>query len=427
DERFLPSNARYKVMRDLDFNNRIISPVPSANGDSVLSSHGFAGTFDGNGYEFKNMKIENLRTDEGKGTGLFAQLANHGVLKNIILSDSVTVHGDTKNVGGLVGFVVGGTITNIVSQAEVKSSNDTNEGINSTGGIIGQVLPATGTFLKLEKLENYKNVTAIGGNIGGVIGFYNAAVSLKDLYNEGTISSNAIAQTGVARVGGIIGNMTFTKGITLTNIVNAGSFSDFSAFSDSNGTAALLRVGGLVGYMFAESNVSFKNFYNLSRITLTSEQKAIKHGGLVGSVEGGNTFNSIFISFDTGFNIGEIPVTKEGFSNGVILHVELGKNIKFDFFNIFIARSNPINVLLLTGASIPDGGIAYHDRVTDFSENTEHIQYWDSNNQFVANLPAGFDTKIWAIGTNRKSLQGGLKPRNTKRPVIIGLGEGKNL
>ena len=161
------------------------------------SSSSFIGTYDGNGYEIKNIKISAITNVKRENNGLFGYGSSNATLKNIIVS-SGEINGNGAYTGGIVGRIEGsGQVKNCVNFATINSSFVTiNSSLNSVGGIAGRI----GTEAIIENCANYANVTGYN-NVGGIVG--NAAAT------SSTISKCyvdlIVTVKGNSGVGGIAG------------------------------------------------------------------------------------------------------------------------------------------------------------------------------------------------------------------------------
>ncbi|MEE0958132.1 MAG: hypothetical protein UH734_08680, partial [Ruminococcus sp.] len=135
-------DGNYKLMNDIDlsedtaqggdwdFGGRGWEPIGS---NGVYSgSIPFTGTFDGNGYEIKGLRINVNSLPSGTGNahvGLFAK--NAGTIKNLVVSGSVSAGLQTLYVGAIAGYN-SGVIENCVNAASVSATYS-----KYVGGITG--------------------------------------------------------------------------------------------------------------------------------------------------------------------------------------------------------------------------------------------------------------------------------------------------
>ena len=195
------------------------APIGIYQQDVVLNA--FNGTFDGQGYEIRDLFIN--RPDED-GVGLFLAVEG-GVIKNVgVVNARVT--GGYVNVGGLAGFNAG----------NVSSSYCTGNvtGNRSVGGLVGQ---NTGNVS-----NSYSSGSVTGNNlVGGLVG-YNREGTVSNSYSSGSV-------TGDIWVGSLVGYNE--KGIV------SNSYSDASMTGQQG-------VGGLVG---ANDGGTVRNSYSSSSVT----------------------------------------------------------------------------------------------------------------------------------------------------------------
>jgi hypothetical protein len=199
------------LMNDLDFTTAGYTELasPTANEGKGWQPIGtdddlFTGTFDGQGYEIRDLFI--YRPDES-AVGLFGVVEELGVIENVgIVNDNVTGYDDVgglvgKNkgivnnsnasgsvigqsiVGGLVGYNFFGTITDSYASSSVT-------GNTSVGGLAGK---NSGTA------SNSYSTSSVTGNVnvGGMVGENTGTVS--NSYSTGKV-------TGNVNVGGMVGD-----------------------------------------------------------------------------------------------------------------------------------------------------------------------------------------------------------------------------
>ena len=163
----------------------------------------FTGTFDGQGYEIRDMFIN--RPDESD-VALFGVVDEVGVIENVgVVKSNVTGYDD---VGGLVGWNRGTTINSYSSSSVTGDVN--------VGGLVGYNFFGTVT-------DSYSTGSVTGqNNVGGLVG-----------WNRGTTinSYSSSSVTGDVNVGGMAGKNSGTT---------SNSYSTGSVTGDVN-------VGGTVG------------------------------------------------------------------------------------------------------------------------------------------------------------------------------------
>ena len=197
----------------------ITLPVVTDGGSNWMPIQGYAGTFDGGGKTITGLTI-NKSTESN--VGLFASIAEGGMVKNLTLDDvnitassnvgaiagenrgtiencsvsgSVTGSSNNSCVGGIAGWHYGGTITDCHSSATVK-------GIAFIGGIAGQsnasitACYSTGSVTATINSNNYSYA-------GGVVGMNNNGAILTACYATGNVEGEGIS------VGGVVGDNVY--------------------------------------------------------------------------------------------------------------------------------------------------------------------------------------------------------------------------
>ena len=233
--------GNYTLMNDLDSTTAGYEELasPTANGGKGWEPIGFmggtasfTGTFDGQGYEIRDLFIN--RPDQVR-IGLFGMIDGDAVVKNLGVVD-VTVTGD-RPVGGLAGFNWA-TVSNSYSTGSVTGNED-------VGGLVGANVVGT--------LRNCYAIASVSGDeyIGGLVGRSEDA-AVYDSHSSGNV-------IGHSSVGGLIGaNIqlsvpdSYSAGsATGTNSVSILiEFDELGTVSNSYSTADVTgdnNVGGLVG------------------------------------------------------------------------------------------------------------------------------------------------------------------------------------
>ncbi|MCO7175459.1 InlB B-repeat-containing protein [Sporolactobacillus kofuensis] len=245
-------SASYKLGNDIDLSSYDNwQPIGTIDNGQALS-----GTFDGDGHTISNLKINRPDLDD---VGLFAHLEN-GTVKNVKL-ENVNVNGRI-NVGGLVGFYRGDTISNSSVSGEINGSS-------YVGGLVGY---SEGTIN-----GSYSTADVIGAQeVGGLVG-----------ENDGNINTSFASGhvQGTGSVGGLVGYFQssdfdfFGDPISVNNSYASGSV------QGSNG------VGGLIGraQIFMPGSVTISNSYASGSISGTNSV-----GGITGASSGVTITNSFY-------------------------------------------------------------------------------------------------------------------------------------
>jgi len=139
--------------------------------------NGFNGTFDGNGYQIKDLYINRSDTEQ---VGLFSNVTESGIVRNVGLLD-VDMNG-AYHVGSVVG-TNSGTLENLFATGNVS-------GESKIGGLVGT---NNGTLTNSYAMVEVTGQSRVGGLVGEVI---EGTVSAS--YSTGTVS-------GEDGVGGLVG------------------------------------------------------------------------------------------------------------------------------------------------------------------------------------------------------------------------------
>ena len=141
--------------------------------------HPFKGSFDGQGYEIRDLFIN--RPDES-GVGLFGYVGVGGVIKNVNVVNATVTGG--RYVGGLVGENKG-TVSNSYSSSNVN-------GRFGIGGLMGD------NWGSVSNSYATGSVTVTEFKVGGLVGFNFGTVS--NSYSTGSVSGSE------EYVGGLVGD-----------------------------------------------------------------------------------------------------------------------------------------------------------------------------------------------------------------------------
>lgn len=273
---------------DIDFSGGL-----SENFETIGNDWGscFFGTFDGQGYVIKNLKMSTF----SQFVGLFGY-TREATLKNVIIDSSCTIETflEKRDIGIVyVGAVAGNcktnlwpcTIRNNVNMAELTFSTNTHIFDMSVGGIIGYVEPVLG-MVSIKNCANYGDISCSSfkskSYVGGIAGYFNAysslaVYSIKNCINYGNIVYDSVPYNDVF-IGGIIG---FGMNVEIENCVSSGGI-----FSIKTDTAE----GSIVGY---GDNVEVSWCYWNS--TLYNESTSAVGKGLSLSINNVSMFNEKLI------------------------------------------------------------------------------------------------------------------------------------
>ena len=179
-------SGNHALMNDLDSNtagyDELASPTANqGKGWQPIETwgHPFKGSFDGQGYEIRDLFIN--RPDES-GVGLFGYVGVGGVIKNVSVVNA-TVTG-RRYVGGLVGENKG-TVSNSYSSSNVN-------GRFGIGGLVGD------NWGSVSNSYSTGSATVAEFKVGGLVGFNFGTVS--NSYSTGSVSGSD------EYVGGLVGD-----------------------------------------------------------------------------------------------------------------------------------------------------------------------------------------------------------------------------
>ena len=286
----------------------------------------FSGRFDGLGYSIFGLNID-VAPDSGQAAGLFGVITNSSQIRNFTLNGGSISGGNY--VGAAVGSASGGVIENITNTASVSGIGTGKGGI---GGIVGRAGDTTMSGLKnigtIKGDANSENVGGIVGNmmggsltgesynLGGVTGVHNVGGIAGQATNGAQIGGgsfqifNQLNVTGGYNVGGIAGTLS---GGTITNAANhgnilakgyttetyeyntverTGSRETITAHRDNVNVA---NAGGIVG--ISNSSSKIRDVMNSGNVTSDKADgddfyKAGNVGGIVGRAQDTNITNA---------------------------------------------------------------------------------------------------------------------------------------
>lgn len=211
----------------------------------------FTGTFNGNGYVIKGLKISD---DTHKYLGLFGAI-NNATIMNLGVENANISAGENNSAGILVGgLAVANSFTSASNISNCYTTGTLNGAVYS-GGIVGIVL---GNFLKITDSYSEANITSssdsnwsdcCAGGLLGITGYGSA--NIKNCYSTGNVKNINTNTNGGRYAGGIVGNIILVKeeaDIGTTAIKNS-----FSVGKVSGGAAGAFA-GSINGYNGCLSN-----------------------------------------------------------------------------------------------------------------------------------------------------------------------------
>ncbi len=165
-----------------------------------------------NGDYIRNVTLNNLTVAGGKVTGGVVGEATNTTISNVKITGTSSVTGTGQNVGGFIGTMKGGSVTDSYNLAAVT-------GTNYVGGIAGY----TQNSAKITNVYNGGNITGSNSGkaqgIGGIVGQLYDNSTVTDALNSGTITTDNKNAGGIA---GSIGSKSTSDTSTASYVLNLG-------------------------------------------------------------------------------------------------------------------------------------------------------------------------------------------------------------
>jgi hypothetical protein len=247
---------------------------------AISTKNTHVGLFANNSGTIKNLKLDNVRINVRQGYSVryfyLGSLVgyNKGVVENIEVLDGTLFaeNGNWENgnffyVGGVIGWNESPLLDRLKNNLTI-----TTEDATSTGGLIGYISNRQST--SINSLHNFGNIVSDDFDVGGIVGYSAANVTVINSSNSANISAKG-------KVGGLMGGggpFTIDNSINLGNIRSEGSAGGLIGGTSSTNISYSYNggdiqgewgVGGLIGSSYSTVNIS-KSLNN----------------GLVSSVEG---------------------------------------------------------------------------------------------------------------------------------------------
>ncbi|MEN6386474.1 MAG: GLUG motif-containing protein [Phycisphaerales bacterium] len=219
----------------------------------------FTGNFDGQGFVIRNAKIN---TPDKSYVGLFGRVCKGGAIANLGVED-VNISGK-KCVGGLVGYISDGSISNCYVSGYVKPNSSA-----FAGGLVGFSARST-----ISDCNSNVHIIGSGMNIGGLAGCNGKRNIISNCQAFGTITDVNFSKFD-SSVGGLIGSNSGT-------IINSFAEYDIEAIVDSS--SAYFYIGGIAGDNTGKIIRSYTNS-NIS-ICTNASTATINAGGMTGLNKG---------------------------------------------------------------------------------------------------------------------------------------------
>lgn len=292
--------GNYELANDLDFTGIEFNPL------FLTATNGFAGTFDGKGFELKNITFKTIDSY----TGLFGNVSTGKIMNvtlrnvNIGTENAPLTINKASRIGLLSGYISSATaevrnIQVIDSHIYVSSSSTINLYV---GGLVGENVLGHIEDIKMDNVNVNVRSTSIGNvKIGGVIGFMSdtSSFSRPKLVNVESDTNVSFTLANIRTVdkslsymiGGVIGdnNAQFVN-YSVENIFNSGNVTVDLDFGTQSGVSSLsytVNVGGLIGRTYSNMKSGiFAGSIHVSHEANAHEaniSKTFNVGGLIGT------------------------------------------------------------------------------------------------------------------------------------------------
>jgi len=198
------SSLKFRLKNDLDLATEPNFYIPY-----------LAGEFDGDGHQISNLSFD---FDFVSAVGLFGHLAPGGKVTQVGV-ENVNITG-SENVGGLVGFIWEGTVSNSYSTGSVT-------GDKYVGGLVGYQ-----DYGIVSNSYSTVSVTSGGLFIGGLVGF-NWHGNVSNSYATGNVTGDKYVSGLVADNSGTVSNSYSTGSVTGTSHVGGLVATNYGTVSNS--------------------------------------------------------------------------------------------------------------------------------------------------------------------------------------------------
>ena len=206
---------------------------PAGGTNAAITGNAWTGTFDGNGFKIKNLKMKANSTEAGANYGLFGVLAPGSLVQNFIIdaSCSFEVTATASVATGVVaGYVYDATVRDVTSYAPMTFKGKAGSVFMSMA-MIGQVYSEL-IGVTVDSCHNHGEIVAENTDnleagakayhIAGIVGFAHAPTTDQTVVSTISDCSNAGNMTSATgRTAGIVGAMN--RCAVLVNCENTGN------------------------------------------------------------------------------------------------------------------------------------------------------------------------------------------------------------
>ncbi|MCX7246442.1 MAG: YDG domain-containing protein [Burkholderiales bacterium] len=289
---------------------------------------GFSGVLDGLGHTLSNLTNSSAATIN---QGLFSKITG-ATIQNLGITSGTVSGGDS--VGGFAGWAHGTNyLRNLFTTSGLTISPNGAATRKNIGGIIGNVLGGTTYLVDTTNGANINSpvgATGVLTNVGGLVGYAGGTLFLKASSNTGTIIGGTVANkdnwtatTLGYSVGGIVGDGTAE--------MNNSSRSD--GITNSGAVYGWTWVGGIVGSWFPSSASYVTNSGSINGGEMIGGIAGRASGGPAstityaanqGNITGNTTIGGLFGHFSTSTSSYNITLSKS-YNQGAVLGKQWGK------------------------------------------------------------------------------------------------------
>lgn len=273
----------------------------------------FNGTFDGNGHTiispsgFSNTTKENY--------GIFGEV--RGTVKNLTVRDGCTITDEVNNVGLIVAYSNGGTISNCKVRLGIIARQSYN-----VGNIVGKA-----TYSTIENCTMIYGDIAGHENVGNIAGYITSS-TVKNCYAQSCMAE------GNENVGGLIGLAEYENTIE-------GCYMDLGYVDGKKD-----YIGGLIGCIYGDRNtVTIKNCYSTgtTRINGRTDYQGKRVGEFVGNDDGYTVYENCYHYYSTTERVPLIGNLSSGAENSIIKNCYYNRYFNEDISNVVIGNGEKPN------------------------------------------------------------------------------------
>lgn len=384
------SKTYYRLMANLDLNNKIFEPIGDRN-------HQFRATFDGNGKIIRNVRAFSDNDSSIFYVGLFGEVFQ-ATISNLTIEKFFVKSSDSYyQPVAYVGVFAGSATTSIFENCKLSdgtiSINLDIDGLDGNtdcyvGGIVGQ--GSTNTEIKSSSVQNIKisidSASSSNIYVGGIIG-HGYGVSIDQSYSN--TQNIKLTSTNSIYLGGLAGRLNEKSKVTKC-------FSQVDSGSYTVSKSKELYLGGLTGILVSSS---ITNCYSISE-NLSGATNATNYvGGLVGKSIPDKTMLNVGESYKNQIttSYAVVKTSEVDFSSDIkrvgtlvgSIEPKDGGSSSIGLSNCFYVFSDDINHDK-TGKEIVD-----YNLTKRYDESTNPQKLTNKASQKLSSF-VGFDKTIWA-------------------------------